>query len=135
MINGHDHDYERFGPQDPEGHLDNTRGIREFVAGTGGKNSHRIFAQPVANSEVRNADSFGVVKLNLQQLRLGVYSRSREDIQGFWQWRLPLEFMNRPFIRERISGRLPIKPTAAKPSIQKEKGCSEFRNSLDTRVS
>jgi len=65
VINGHDHDYERFAPQDPEGHLDNTRGIREFVAGTGGKNSHRIFAQPVANSEVRNADTFGVLKLTL----------------------------------------------------------------------
>ena len=65
VINGHDHDYERFAPQDPDGHLDNTHGVREFVVGTGGKNSHRIFAQPVANSEVRNADTFGVLKLTL----------------------------------------------------------------------
>jgi len=65
VINGHDHDYERFAPQDPDGDLDNTHGIREFVVGTGGKNSHRIFAQPVANSEVLNADTFGVLKLTL----------------------------------------------------------------------
>jgi len=64
VINGHDHDYERFAPQDPDGRLDGTHGIRQFVVGTGGKN-HRIFAQPVANSEVRNADTFGVLKLTL----------------------------------------------------------------------
>ena len=36
VINGHDHDYERFAPQDSEGHEDTARGIREFVVGTGG---------------------------------------------------------------------------------------------------
>ena len=36
IINGHDHDYERFAPQDPDGRRDNTRGMREFIAGTGG---------------------------------------------------------------------------------------------------
>ena len=66
VINGHDHDYERFAPQDPDGKEDDRSGIREFVVGSGGKNSHRIFA-PVAkpNSEVRNADTFGVLKLTL----------------------------------------------------------------------
>jgi acid phosphatase type 7 len=33
VINGHDHDYERFVPQDPSGKPDSQRGIREFVAG------------------------------------------------------------------------------------------------------
>jgi acid phosphatase type 7 len=65
VINGHDHDYERFAPQDPDGRLDPTRGIREFVVGTGGKNSHREFGAPQPNSEVRNADTFGVLKLTL----------------------------------------------------------------------
>ncbi|MGH9431903.1 MAG: metallophosphoesterase family protein [Terriglobia bacterium] len=65
VINGHDHDYERFAPQDPDGRADPARGIREFVVGTGGKNSHRSFGKPVANSEVRNADTFGVLKLTL----------------------------------------------------------------------
>ena len=65
VINGHDHDYERFAPQDPSGKLDEKRGIREFVAGTGGKNSHRSFRSPRPNSEVRQADTFGVLKLTL----------------------------------------------------------------------
>ena len=65
VINGHDHDYERFAPQDPDGHADPGRGIRAFVTGTGGKNTHRSFAKPRPNSEIRNADTFGVLKLTL----------------------------------------------------------------------
>lgn len=65
VINGHDHDYERFAPQDPDGKADSKRGIREFVVGSGGKNSHRSFDKPKPNSEVRNADTFGVLKLTL----------------------------------------------------------------------
>jgi hypothetical protein len=65
VINGHDHDYERFAPQDPYGAADQKRGIREFVAGTGGNPSHRSFADAAANSEVRNADTFGALKLTL----------------------------------------------------------------------
>lgn len=64
VVGGHDHDYERFAPQDPNGKADAKRGIREFVAGTGGKNQ-RPFGDPHANSEVRNADAFGVLKLTL----------------------------------------------------------------------
>ena len=65
VLNGHDHDYERFAPQDPSGKLDQQRGIREFVVGTGGKNSHRSFGTPKPNSELRHADTFGVLKLTL----------------------------------------------------------------------
>ena len=65
IVSGHDHDYERFAPQDANGKPDVTRGIREFVVGTGGKN-HRPFGDPHANSEVRNADAFGVLKLTLR---------------------------------------------------------------------
>lgn len=65
VINGHDHDYERFAPQDPNGKADPVHGIREFVVGSGGKNSHRFFASTRPNSEVRNADTFGVLKLTL----------------------------------------------------------------------
>lgn len=64
VINGHDHDYERFALQDPEGKADPKNGIREIVAGTGGK-SHRPFAQPLATSEVRDDTAFGVLKLTL----------------------------------------------------------------------
>jgi acid phosphatase type 7 len=64
VINGHDHDYERFAPQDPDGKPDSSLGIREFVAGTGGRN-HRPFADPLPTTEVRNADTFGVLKMTL----------------------------------------------------------------------
>jgi hypothetical protein len=65
VINGHDHDYERFAAQDPEGHLDAKHGIREFVVGSGGKNSHRKMGAAKPNSEARNDDAFGVLKLTL----------------------------------------------------------------------
>jgi hypothetical protein len=68
VINGHDHDYERFAPQDPAGKPDPLRGIREFVVGTGGKSSHRTFASTQPNSEVRQADTFGVLKLTLHPI-------------------------------------------------------------------
>jgi hypothetical protein len=64
VVNGHDHDYERFAPQTPDGVADASRGIREFVAGTGGK-GHRPFGVPHANSEVRDTVAFGVLKLTL----------------------------------------------------------------------
>ena len=35
VISGHDHFYERFAPQDPDGRPDPVRGIREFIVGTG----------------------------------------------------------------------------------------------------
>jgi hypothetical protein len=65
VVNGHDHDYERFAPQTPDGAPDPGRGIREFVVGTGGKN-HRPFSAPKPNSEVRDATAFGVLKLTLK---------------------------------------------------------------------
>jgi len=64
VISGHDHDYERFAPQTPAGVADPVRGIREFVVGTGGE-SHYAFGTPIANSEVRDNTSFGVLKLTL----------------------------------------------------------------------
>jgi acid phosphatase type 7 len=65
VVNGHDHDYERFKAQTPDGVADAVRGIREFVAGTGGKN-HRPFGPAKPNSEVRDATAFGVLKLTLK---------------------------------------------------------------------
>ncbi len=64
ILTGHDHDYERFAPQDPSGKPDPARGLRAFVVGTGGAN-HTPFTSLFANSEVRNADTFGVLKLVL----------------------------------------------------------------------
>jgi hypothetical protein len=64
VLSGHDHDYERFAPQDASGAADPARGIREFVVGTGGK-SHYSTSGPKPNSEVRNSSTFGVLKLAL----------------------------------------------------------------------
>jgi hypothetical protein len=64
VLNGHEHDYERFAPQDPTGVPDPLQGIREFVVGTGGKN-HTPITTTIANSEVYNDDTFGVLKLTL----------------------------------------------------------------------
>jgi acid phosphatase type 7 len=63
VLNGHDHEYERFAPQNPTGGAD-PEGIREWVVGTGGA-SHYSFGTPIANSEVRDNTSFGVLKLTL----------------------------------------------------------------------
>jgi len=65
VVGGHDHDYERFAPQNPDGAADPANGIREFVVGTGGKN-HRPFRESKLNSEVRDATAFGVLKLTLK---------------------------------------------------------------------
>lgn len=65
VLSGHDHDYERFAPQTPAAVPDPAHGLRQFVVGTGGK-SHYSTGTPVANSEVRNSDTYGVLKLTLR---------------------------------------------------------------------
>ena len=64
VLAGHDHNYERFAPQTPEGHADRARGIREFVVGTGGK-SLRTFPDVTSNSEAHDDSSLGVLELTL----------------------------------------------------------------------
>lgn len=64
VLNGHDHIYERFAPQDPDGFPDPVRGIRQFVAGTGGALLYQIVAV-MPNSD-RRISAFGVLKLTLQ---------------------------------------------------------------------
>jgi len=64
VLNGHAHNYERYAPQRPDGTLDKARGIREFVVGTGGV-EHAGFGTIRPNSRVRNAKTYGVLKLTL----------------------------------------------------------------------
>ncbi len=63
LLVGHDHDYERFAPQNPSSQLDTARGIRQFVVGTGGRLVALKTTAP--NSEVRQATALGVLKLTL----------------------------------------------------------------------
>src|SRR3954447_3383338 len=64
VLNGHDHNYERFAPQNPAGAANASYGLREFVVGTGGKS---LLAMGVVkpNSEVRQNSTFGVMQLTL----------------------------------------------------------------------
>jgi hypothetical protein len=78
VVNGHDHDYERFAPQNPAGVEDRARGIREFVVGTGGA-SLRPFAKQAANSEFRVALYYGVISLKLHD---GSYEWSWQSSGG-----------------------------------------------------
>ena len=64
VLVGHDHIYERFAPQTPAGAADPARGLREFVVGTGGKNLTG-FPLVRANSEVRDASTFGILEMTL----------------------------------------------------------------------
>jgi len=64
ILTGHDHIYERFAPQAPGGTLDNVRGIRQFVIGSGGAN-HTSVGVIAANSQVHNDNTYGILKLTL----------------------------------------------------------------------
>ena len=63
ILNGHDHVYERFAKQDPDGRLDDARGIRQFTVGTGGVPLYS-FGAIRPNSDVR-ASVWGVLVLFL----------------------------------------------------------------------
>lgn len=66
VLSGDDHDYERFAPQTPNGGLNVSGGISQFVVGTGGKTRYPFSRGTLkANSEVRNDSTFGVLKLTL----------------------------------------------------------------------
>jgi hypothetical protein len=64
VLAGHEHSYERFAPQDPDGKADPQHGIREIVVGTGGR-SHDLLGFATPNSEVRDWSTYGVLKLTL----------------------------------------------------------------------
>jgi hypothetical protein len=63
VINGHDHDYERFTQMNGSGSAVSS-GMREFVVGTGGA-SHYSFGSILSTSQVRNSTTYGVLKLTL----------------------------------------------------------------------
>ncbi len=63
---GHNHDYERFAPQNADSVADSLRGIREFVVGTGGATAEAwSVTPPILNEEVWANPVYGVLKLTL----------------------------------------------------------------------
>jgi hypothetical protein len=69
VLNGHQHQYERFPPMTPSGVRDEFRGIRQFNAGTGGESAE----MPIGLAPDREVltDAFGILKLTLDD---GSYS-------------------------------------------------------------
>jgi hypothetical protein len=63
VLSGHNHNYERFAPQDADGNFQ-AKGVRQFVVGTGGARKEGfVTVQP--NSKVRYAEGWGVLRLTL----------------------------------------------------------------------
>jgi uncharacterized protein YjdB len=65
VINGHEHNYQRFAPQTADGVFDPDRGIREFIIGTGGRSLGRKTGLD-PNTEAFYAEGFGILKLTLR---------------------------------------------------------------------
>lgn len=71
VLGGHVHYYERFAPQDPHGARDRSRGIREFVVGTGGATPLQPMDSPRETNSVVDSEkspgttAYGVLKLRL----------------------------------------------------------------------
>jgi len=64
ILNGHDHDYERFDPQTPDGAKDAVRGITQIVAGTGG-GALTGMRKAMPNSAARVQGRFGILSISL----------------------------------------------------------------------
>jgi hypothetical protein len=64
VLNGHEHNYERFAEMNAEGAAVSS-GLREIVVGTGGRDLYE-FGSPLPASEVRNDSTLGVLKLTLR---------------------------------------------------------------------
>jgi len=65
VLNGHEHLYERFGMQAPDGTADAVYGLREITSGTGGRSSYAFGGTPLPNSDVRGRP-YGVLKMILR---------------------------------------------------------------------
>lgn len=65
VVNGHDHLYERFALQDPDGRADSVRGIRQITIGTGGGALYPSITSAVNTEAI--ASVYGVLKLTLSE--------------------------------------------------------------------
>lgn len=66
VLNGHDHSYERLAPISPAGESDPGHGLRSFVVGTGGVGFHEWSRRPLRFTEVRDNETWGVLRLDLR---------------------------------------------------------------------
>ena len=104
VVNGHDHDYERFVPLDPAGQPDADRGIRQIVAGTGG-----AAAPPVRGGgpEQRGTRCIHARRAAARPapgcLRLGVHPGAGRVVHGPRERNVPLNAA--PFWHDRFDDR------------------------------
>lgn len=63
LLSGHDHVYERFAPQTPDGQVDTQHGVRQFVVGTGGAPFYEFRARLDPQSEVHQNKVHGVLRM------------------------------------------------------------------------
>ena len=63
VLNGHDHNYQRYRPMTPHGVDDATNGLRQFLVGTGGWGSYPLRAD--SRRDAAGTNIFGVLKLTL----------------------------------------------------------------------
>jgi hypothetical protein len=63
VINGHEHNYERFKEMNASGAA-SSPGLREFVVGTGGASLYG-FGAVLSTSQIRNSSTYGILKLTL----------------------------------------------------------------------
>ena len=66
ILNGHDHGYQRFAPQNPDGVADAAFGIRQITNGSGGGEGLYQFGPTVDNLQVRDNTSYGILKVTLR---------------------------------------------------------------------
>jgi hypothetical protein len=67
VLSGHDHNYQRYAPLSPVGGVEQGRGIREFVVGTGGMEHYRLAGRADATREAADDTTLGVLKLTLSR--------------------------------------------------------------------
>jgi alkaline phosphatase len=77
VLNGHEHSYERFAPQDADSNY-REQGVRQIVVGTGGAQL-RPFVSVAKNSRVRYNKGLGVLKMTL---KTGEYSWKFVPVPG-----------------------------------------------------
>jgi hypothetical protein len=65
VLNGHDHNYQRYQLMTPAGAPDPVNGIREFLVGTGGVGAYPL--QPDSRRDAAGTGIFGVLRLTLNR--------------------------------------------------------------------
>ena len=66
VVNGHEHNYQRYAEQDPSGRATSS-GIRQFVVGTGGTSHYGMLDRKDPNYQTGDATHFGVLRLFLRE--------------------------------------------------------------------